>query len=420
MNRLTLFLFLIVIIPGFQLFEANKALNTSLRPQSDEAFSIPPKPSSLIKGVFIMKVSFAHQACRTICFLTTFLDTPYPIHIFADNNYTTQQLEEIQSYAGNFSVTISVDTERWKQLPPTLTPAERDAVRKTCTNLSNPEEAKCILNTPLSYIYMGYWRYMLMAYEPALQPFEYFISIDVDASFTKPFSDPFAILAKNDLIGMFNVDLIQSGPFASGIQHTADALFSLEERRNAYLDTPRNGYFNEKGRYVNQQGQPPSFRGYFFGGRLDFFRSPKFREFAKQMVPYTYQYRTDEQVVIGVAWALLAGPRVWFLSQRNISMGLYHQGWVDHQQVVSTAARQPSPQEMAAQKHNTSRYWFHTLDEWGKFQRESQHDLLLVEEYVETLGYKEGHRWEKCKCARPKVPYVLRRACPNYKAMYVD
>ena len=380
-------------------------------PSSSTQSTLPPK------GVFVLKVTKVQQAYRTICSLTSFSNAGYPIQIFSEQNYTADQLAELQSYADKSSVAIVVDSEGWKHLPPSLTVFERDQVLLKCTDMETPVKAKCsaLANTPLSYVYMGYWRYMLMAYEPTLQGFDYFVSIDVDAILTQPMPDPFVIMADNNLTGIFNVDQFQGSPYHTGIQQAAEAVFSLEERRNRYLDTPQNGFFDNEGKWLNQEAMHASIWGYFFGGRLDFFRSSRFVEFARRMVPYTYTYRTDEQAVIAVAWSLLAGSKVWHLSQRNISMGIFHQGWVDHQQVVRRKDMQPFPYIQDDKNH--SLYWLNPIfDGWRKFKGAKHEHRLLAEEYVGTLGYKASHSWERCICAKSKVNFVLRKACPNYTA----
>lgn len=389
------------------------------------------RPRSRPKGVFIIKTKKAQQACRTICTLTSFFngDTAnnYPIQIFTEQNYTPAILAELQSYAGpNVTVTIIVDSERWKELPPTLTPAEREQVLSHCINMTTPDIAKCTTTKwPLSYVYMGYWRYMLMQYEPSLEDFDYFVTVDADAYFTQPFPDPFRLMDDNSLTGIFNVDLYQNAPIDTGIQETAEQLFSLKERQNTFLDNPRNRYFDQDGRWWNQQNRHPSIWGNFFGGRLDFFRQKRYLEFARRMVPYTYTFRTDEQAVIAVAWALMGvGPKVWFLSQRNISMGVYHQGWVDQHQVVRREAVaepvSPTGASIAPSKRsaNTSEYWLNTMHEFDDNFKSIPHaDLLVMEKYTKSLGYEAGHSWERCICARTKVNFVLRFSCANIASL---
>lgn len=407
---LLLFRFQSMLRPAIDVY----TLNTADQPQLT-----PARKSSLLpNGVFVIKVTKLQQACRTLCTLTRFLNsqTNYPIRVFVEQPYTESVLTEVLSYVGNADLRVTVDSERWKQLPPELTEEERTQVLSQCTNFETPEKAKCSeQKRSLNYLYMGYWRYMLLPYEPSLQEFEYYVSVDADGYFSQPLPDPFLLMQSNNLTGFYNSPMIQTGSMRNGIQEVAQSLFSIEERRNRYLDTPQNQYFDGKGMWIDRQGMQPSIWGSLYGARLDFFRTPRFREFARLMVPYTYTYRTDEQAVIAVAWSLMAGSNVWCTSQRDIQLGWYHQMWVDNNQVVRTEAV-PPPLGYNATK-NTSLYWLNTLTDYGSsWSVVNQHSLLLYEKYVATLGYKKGDDWERCICARTKVNYVLREACPNYTA----
>lgn len=98
----------------------------------------------------------------------------------------------------------------------------------------------------------------------------------------------------NDLVGPFDIEAYQSGDIAKGIQESAEAVFSEKERTNRYLD--RRQLFDDKGTWNSRAGggRKPSVWTHFWGGRRDFFVSPRYREFAERMVPYTYLYRVDE------------------------------------------------------------------------------------------------------------------------------
>ena len=119
--------------------------------------------------------------------------------------------------------------------------------------------------------------------------------------------DPVKIMADNNLTGIFNLELHQSGRDAIGIQDVVDSIFTLEERQNRFLDTPKHEFFDNMGRWRHKgQSHRPGIYGYFFGGRLDFFCTDQYKKFAQRVAPYTYTYWTNEQSMISVAWALLA------------------------------------------------------------------------------------------------------------------
>lgn len=89
-----------------------------------------------------------------------------------------------------------------------------------------------------SYVYMGYWRYRLMAYEESLQDFEYFISWDTDALLTQPMEvDPFKILQRHNLTGFFLCDMGNYG-FDQGIEEVAQHVFGSNVTGRGYLNSP--------------------------------------------------------------------------------------------------------------------------------------------------------------------------------------
>lgn len=297
-----------------------------------------------INGVFVMKVHRAEHATRTLCTLNRFFNSisKYPIRLFVDFEYANETLEALKTQANGADLEIIVDTVSWRQLPAEMNETERDEVLDNCKNFTTPEIAMCSkMNAALPYLYMGYWRYMKMADEPSLQRFDYFVSMDADAFLTRRIPDPFKIMADNNLTGIFNVDIHQRGMISKGVQEAAEAVFSLEERQNRFLDSPKYPFFNENGRWKRNGQGPPAFHGFFFGGRLDFFRQSRYRDYARRVVPYTYTYRTDEQGVMSVAWSLLAdNVRIWFLPKHGYEMGVYHQGFVDQSQIVRVGLQQ--------------------------------------------------------------------------------
>ena len=152
--------------------------------------------------------------------------------------------------------------------------------------------------------------------------------------------DPFQIMADNNLTGIYNVEIAQYSWIKEGIQEAAEAVFSLEERQNRYLDSRQYPFFGRKGKWHRAGQGPPAIYGFFFGGRFDLFQTPKYRDFARRVVPYTYTYRTDEQGVIGVAWSLLAdNDKIWYLPNHGYKMGVYHQGFLDQSQVIKKKER---------------------------------------------------------------------------------
>jgi hypothetical protein len=338
------------------------------------------------KGVFVLKVQKAQHAAKTLCSLTRFFNAEhkYPVRIFADYNYTDEVMKNLEALSEGADVAVVVDTQRWRKLPPTLTESEEEKVRKHCShlNMTNQKVAMCTtLEVPLSYVYMGYWRYMIMADEPALKEFEYFVSMDADAFLTTPMPDPFEVMAINNLTGFFNIEAFQAGDIAAGIQEAAEKVFGLEERRNRFLDSERYSYFDDAGQWGGPNEIKPSIWGCFYGGRLDFFANERYKKFARLMVPSTYTFRTDEQAVIGVAWSLLA-DKVWYLPNRGIQMGVYHHGWRDNAEIVRV------------RPDDNQHYEFHVLEQWSNFS-EIRDDLLDWESYVGTLGHHD-HGWKEC------------------------
>ena len=354
-------------------------------------------------GVFVMKVSRAEHATKTLCTLNRFFNSGprYPIRLFVDYEYTNKTLKALETYTNGADLQIIVDTVSWRQLPPELNKIWKVKVLAHCQNFSTPEIALCSqMKASLSYIYMGYWRYMKMADEPSLEQFEYFISIDADAYLTQPIPDPFQIMAHNNLTGIFNVEIHQRGRIKTGIQEAAESVFSFEERLFRYLDTPEYQWFNHKARWQRDGQGPPAFHGYFFGGRLDLFRNDRYKEYARQVVPYTYIYRTDEQGVMSVAWALLAdNEKVWHLPQHGYDMGIYHQGFVDQSQVVRLKS---------STKRESTKYILNTIHHWSNFTFVQHPKLLTWKEYVETKGYDENDSWTKCHaaCGKDCNPWI--------------
>lgn len=354
-------------------------------------------------GVFVMKVSRAEHATKTLCTLNRFFKSTkkYPIRLFVDYEYTNKTLEALKTHVNGADLQIIVDTVSWRQLPPEINETWQTNVLENCKNFSTPEIAVCSqMKVSLAYIYMGYWRYMKMAYEPSLEQFEYFVSIDADAFLTQPIPDPFKIMSDNNLTGIFNVEIHQRGRIQTGIQEAAESIFSFEQRRSRYLDTPEYQWFNDKARWHRDGQGPPAFYGYFFGGRLDLFRNDRYKEFARQVVPYTYVYRTDEQGVMSVAWALLAeNDKVWHLPYHGYDMGIYHQGFVDQSQIVKLEQRT---------KGEPKKYALNTLHQWSNFTLMLHTKLLTWESYVKTKGYDENDSWRTCKkaCGKECNPWI--------------
>jgi len=368
-------------------------------------------------GVFVIKVMRAEHATKAICLLNRFLNEgpKYPIRIFADYEFTNETMDALQTHANGADLDIIVDTVSWRKLPSTLNETERMQVLENCRNFSTPEFAICTkMVVGLAYVHMGYWRYMHMADEPALEQFEYFVSIDTDAYLTEPMPDPFKIMEKNNLTGIFDVEIHQAGMIANGVQEAAESVFTLEERQNRYLDKPEYQFFNQDGKWHRHGQAPPAIWGFFFGGRLDFFRMPQYKEFVRRIVPFTYTYRTDEQGVVGAAWALLAdNDKVWYLPKRGYKMGVYHQGFVDNSQVVKNS----HDEKKANYTVDTSNsYTLNTLDQYSNFTGVAHERLLPWEDYVKIKGYKENDTWTTCveACSKNCNPWVDPRRMPGW------
>lgn len=344
------------------------------------------------KGVFVIKVARAEDAGKTLCSLTHFFNAKaqYPVRIFADIEDKANATGLLQEhFSGGADVQVIVDTEKkWAQFPPMLEKNAKAEALQHCTNMETPEHAKCTtLNVPLGYAHMVFWRYMRMANEPSLRDFDYFVTLDADAFLTEPIPDPFELMAQNNLTGIFNIEAFESGDIAKGIQKSVEEVFSIEERRSKYLDNPETIFFDEQGVWSDGYGVKPSIWACFYGGRLDFFRSRRYNDFARRIVPYTYIYRTAEQPVVGAAWALLAdNDKIWYLPKRGIHLGIYHHGWIDNREA------------MLVENTTNNSYWFHTLDHWSTF-KENYDRLISWEDYLDTKGEKD---WDKCESAPDK------------------
>ena len=187
-------------------------------------------------GVFVVKVQHAHEALLSICILNSFFNhgPQYPIRIFADeaptSNTTLQQLQRINPLV---DLQVVVDEEqRWKQLPPELSETERVEIQANCT-VQSCTTAKY----PIGYVYMGYWRYRLMAYEKSLEDFDYFISWDTDAYLTQPLQvDPFLILQQHNLTGFYIMDN-SNNAFDQGIEEASNRVFGNSTQGRGYLNS---------------------------------------------------------------------------------------------------------------------------------------------------------------------------------------
>lgn len=345
------------------------------------------------KGVFVFKAMQAQHATQALCHLTHFFNArqKYPVQIFADYNFSNEARTALEEAAGGADAQVIVGTEAWHQFPLTLNVTQVAHIVKTCQHLEDPQQATCAkLNVGLGYVDVGYWRCMKMAYESSLQQLDYFVSLDADAYLTKIMPDPFQIMASNNLTGMFNIEAYQSGSIRAGVQEAAEQAFSLQQRRNRFVNSPQYSYFDSNGKW-NRKGQAgsPSIWGCFYGGRLDFFRTEHFKSFAEEVAPHTCTFQADEQPVIGVAWSLLAdSEKVWYLPKCGIEMGTHHHGWIDNSEVV----RLPPENQTESQ----TSHWFHTLDQWGAFGAESYGMLLHLDEHIGSLGYEEDNDWRKC------------------------
>jgi len=314
---------------------------------------------------------------------------------------------------------VIVDEVKWRQLPDEFSPVEKEAMAANCTI-----ESCTTHKIYIGYVYMGYWRYRGMAYEESLQDFDYFITLDGDAYLTRPWDfDPFQLLHDNNLTGFFVTDFSNYG-FDDGIEETAYAVFGKSLEGRGYLNSndtfpffDRDGKFNHRSIY-----------GYFFGGRLDFFRLPEFREFSRRMVKYTYDSRVDEQVVIGMGWSMLAGDRVWHLPTRGYRLGVYHQSTVDDEILVNCFTKPPP--EGAPVFNDTERgfcYWSNRgipsiAPDWYPFpQYAREASLANYNDLVRSLLAARGDdaettrnleaSWEECYCQPTKEGSYYANQC---------
>ena len=264
-----------------------------------------------------------------------------------------------------------------------------------------------------------------MPFEPALQNFDYIISIDADAYFTRPITyDPFELMKENDLVGLYTLDTYQRGGIGRGIQEAIDASFPDGEykSRGAYFDDPKTTSLLDPFQKWNRR----AFYGYFFGCQLNFLRRDDFQDYARRVIPYTYQYRTDEQAVIGAAWAFLEPGRVWYLpSHADYKIGLYHHAIVDDEFVNNCDLVSPpniSTSEIVIHNSTGIPHCYWTLPKynkvgwgWGSLLNKG----LLYEQYVaaSTFGSQTNgiEQIADCVCAQTKVNFVLRMACPDWQ-----
>jgi hypothetical protein len=336
----------------------------NLRDLIQETAKIALPPSSSVgtgagkpSGVFVVKVQHAHEALQSLCILDKFFNhgPQYAIRIFADEPPTSNAtLYELYNINPLVDLQLIVDEEQnYKKLPPELSESERAEIQGNCTvNECTTRRVR------MGYVYMGYWRYRHMAYHDSLQGFEYFISWDTDAYLTQPLEhDPFQILHHNNLTGFFVTDF-HSAQYDQGIEEAANRVFGNSTQGRGYLNSPDTfPFFNDGGRYSHR-----SFYGYLYGGRLDFFRSPEFREYSRLMVPYTYRYRVDEQVVIAMAWSMLAPDRVWHFPSRGYSLSVYHHSFLDDKQLVD-CDKAPPPEGATVYNHTDLSfcYWINPM-----------------------------------------------------------
>jgi len=197
-----------------------------------------------------------------------------------------------------------------------------------------------------------------MAYEKSLEDFDYFISWDTDAYLTQPLQvDPFRILQQHNLTGFYVMDNANNG-FDQGIEEASTRVFGNSTQGRGYLNSPNTFPFYNRFGETNHR----SFFGYLFGGRLDFFRSPDFREFSRLMVPFTYRYRVDEQqVVIAKAWSMMVPDLVWHLPSRGYRLGVFHYSDMDDQKLVNCG--KPPPDGAVVHNHTDLGvcYWINPL-----------------------------------------------------------
>lgn len=287
-------------------------------------------------GAFVFKVRHPVEALRSLCILDRFFNhgPKYPIRVFSDQPVSNTTIEQLNNINPLVDVQVIVDEkEKWRQLPPELSEFELEEIKKNCSM-----DDKCTLRlVPKGYVHMGYWRYRRMAFEEALQDFEYFVSWDTDAFLTRPMQcDPFLTMQQNNLTGFF-VNEASSYAFNQGIASAARRVFGHPKNTTGFLNSADTfPLFDTYGNYNHR-----SIYGYLYGGRLDFFRSPKFREFSGQIVPYTYKHRVDEQVVIAMAWSMMASDSIWHFPSHNCYLGIWHYGLLDNELLMDCNAESP-------------------------------------------------------------------------------
>ncbi len=97
------------------------------------------------------------------------------------------------------------------------------------------------------------------------------------------------------------------------------------------------------------------------------------------MVKHTFMFRTDEQPVIGAAWALMANnDKVWYLPKRGIELGVFHHGWVDNSEIL-----RDSSSSLLFQKN--------TLEQWSGY-KEHHNELMSWKEYLHATNVSG---WDK-------------------------
>lgn len=342
------------------------------------------------KGVFVYKVSDVENVLPSLCMLTLYFNghAKYPVRIFADAD-ESHLSKRVKRAGGGADVQIHIDHKSWRDVPDlgghdaAEKARRRHNVFKHCDDGDSGKMICATLPTPIGYIHMGYWRYRGFQFEPLLQPFDYFISLDADAFATSPWPlDPFQVMHDNRLTGIFNILAYQSGPNAEGVSETVKRNFQLSDRRNRFLDSPSYSFFDDDGEWGGENfhtpkqrsaGVNPSIWGNFYGGRLDFFRSSKFLDFTSEMVYHTYLSRTDEQPIIAAAWALLTNMTdVWYLPAHNINLNIWHHNWRDNTEILAGSNRDNPMQGM---RNNT-------LWSWRDFKEHGPEDEVTLQEYL--------------------------------------
>jgi hypothetical protein len=182
---------------------------------------------------------------------------------------------------------------------------------------------------------MEHWRYAKMPFEPSLQEYEYFVSIDADAFVTADWQqDPFEVMHAHKLLGAYSIESYWTDAASiAEVQRIVDRLFPVSERQRRYIDYPHNLVFDEDG---NWGPMGIGVWGCFFGGRMDFFRAAKYRQLVDAIVRsgITYIHRFDEQNVFGLAYALLSnGSDVWALPNHQVDLHILHNSWLDRKAV---------------------------------------------------------------------------------------